>query len=162
MSCLRLTRAVYDEIRAHGEEAYPFECCGALLGRFSAPDEERNEPGGWVVEEAVRTGNTFTDSAHNRYRIAPAELVKIEREARTRGLDIAGFYHSHPDHPAQWSQTDFEEAHWIGCCYVITAVAEGKATVTNSFFLAGLREEDKRFEQQRIEVSDKEIELHLG
>ena len=100
-----------------------------------------------------------TDSAHNRYQIAPAELVKIEREARRRGLDIAGFYHSHPDHPAQWSPTDFEEAHWIGCCYVITAVTQGKATVTNSFFLAGAREEDKRFEQQTIEVTDLTHEL---
>ena len=106
------------------------------------------------VEDAVRAGNTRTDSAHNRYNIAPAELVKIEREARGRGLDIAGFYHSHPDHPAQWSPTDFAEAHWIGCAYVITAVDQGKAAVTNSFLLAGTTEEDKRFEQQTIEVVD--------
>lgn len=154
MSSLRLSRSIYDAIRAHGEETYPHECCGALLGRFVAADSARYEPGGWVVEASVRAGNTRTDSAHNRYQIAPVELVKIEREARSRGLDIAGFYHSHPDHPAQWSQTDFEEAHWLGCCYVITAVAKGKATVTNSFFLAGLREEEKRFEQQTIEVGD--------
>jgi proteasome lid subunit RPN8/RPN11 len=144
MSVLRLTRAVYEAIRAHGEETYPHECCGALLGRFA--------DGGWVVEDAVRAGNTRTDSAHNRYNIAPVELVKIEREARGRGLDIAGFYHSHPDHPAQWSQTDFAEAHWIGCAYVITEVAQGKAAVTNSFLLAGTTEEDKRFELQTIEV----------
>jgi proteasome lid subunit RPN8/RPN11 len=78
--------------------------------------------------------------------------VKIEREARGRGLDIAGFYHSHPDHPAQWSPTDFAEAHWIGCAYVITAVEHGKAAVTNSFLLAGTTEEDKRFELQTIEI----------
>jgi len=141
---LRSTRAVYEAIRAHGEETYPDECCGALLGRFV--------DGEWIVEDAVRAGNTRTDSAHNRYNIAPAELVKIEREARGRGLDIAGFYHSHPDHPAEWSQTDFAEAHWIGCAYVITAVSQGKATVTNSFLLAGTTEEDKRFELQTIEV----------
>jgi proteasome lid subunit RPN8/RPN11 len=80
------------------------------------------------------------------------ELVKIEREARKRGLGIAGFYHSHPDHPAQWSLTDLAEAHWLGCSYVITAVAAGKATVTNSFMLAGATEEDKRFEQESVEV----------
>jgi proteasome lid subunit RPN8/RPN11 len=51
----------------------------------------------------VKAGNTRTDSAHNRYQIAPLELVKIEREARA-GLGIGGFYHSHPDHPAQWSR----------------------------------------------------------
>ena len=64
--------------------------------------------------------------AHNRYQIAPQELVKIQRLGRERGLDIVGFYHSHPDHPAQWSTTDFAEAHWLGCSYVITAVEEGR------------------------------------
>ncbi len=146
MSTLHLSRAVYEAIRAHGEETYPHECCGALLGRHTRE--------GWVVEDAVKAGNTRTDSAHNRYNIAPSELVKIEREARGRGLDIAGFYHSHPDHPAQWSQTDFAEAHWIGCAYVITEVAHGKAATTNSFLLAGATEEDKRFVQQTIEVGE--------
>ena len=141
-----MTRAVYDSIRAHGEETYPHECCGALLGRPAA--------GSWSIEEAVRAGNTRTDSAHNRYQIAPAELVRIEREARARGLSIGGFYHSHPDHPAQWSATDFAEAHWLGCSYVITAVAQGKATITNSFLLAGTTEEDKHFELEAIEVTE--------
>jgi proteasome lid subunit RPN8/RPN11 len=144
VSVLQLTRAVYEAIRAHGEETYPHECCGALLGKPAA--------GGWRIDAAVKAGNTRTDSAHNRYNIAPAELVKIEREARSLGLSIGGFYHSHPDHPAQWSPTDFAEAHWLGCSYVITAVAQGRATVTNSFFLAGTTEEDKRFEQEKIEV----------
>lgn len=146
MSTLRIGKPVYDEIRAHGEQTYPHECCGALLGRVSG--------GGWSIEASMKAGNTRTDSAHNRYQIAPVELVKIEREARQQGLSIAGFYHSHPDHPAQWSQTDFAEAHWLGCSYVITAVAQGKATVTNSFLLAGTTEADKQFEQESIEVSE--------
>jgi proteasome lid subunit RPN8/RPN11 len=100
----------------------------------------------------MRAGNTRTDSAHNRYHIAPVELVKIQREARTKGLEIAGFYHSHPDHPAQWSQTDFAEAHWLGCSYVITEVAKGNAAVTNSFLLAGTAEEDKQFVHETIQV----------
>ncbi len=86
---------------------------------------------------AVRAGNTRTDSAHNRYHIAPQELVSIQRQARERSLDIVGFYHSHPDHPAHWSATDFKEAHWLGCSYVITSVEKGVAKQTNSFFLAG-------------------------
>jgi proteasome lid subunit RPN8/RPN11 len=146
MGVLHLTREVYEAIRAHGEETYPHECCGALLGH--------SRPEGWKVESAVRAGNTRTDSAHNRYQIAPLELVKIQREAHRLGLDIAGFYHSHPDHPAQWSPTDFAEAHWIGCSYVITEVAQGKAQVTNSFLLSGTTEEDKRFEQDIITVAD--------
>ncbi len=145
-STLHLPRAVYRELRAHGEETYPNECCGALLGRAT--------PDGWRVEASVRAGNTRTDSAHNRYRIAPIELVRIEREARGRGLEIAGFYHSHPDHPAQWSRTDFVEAHWLGCSYVITEVAKGKAAATNSFRLSGITEEDKHFTAETIHVVD--------
>lgn len=146
MSTLLLTRAVYEGIRAHGEETYPHECCGALLGRPSAE--------GWRIESAVRAGNTRTDSAHNRYQIAPIELVKIERTARGLGLEIAGFYHSHPDHPAQWSSTDLAEAHWLGCSYVITEVEKGKAAATNSFLLAGSREEEKLFKPEIIRIED--------
>jgi proteasome lid subunit RPN8/RPN11 len=146
LSVLRISRAVYESIRGHGEETYPHECCGALLGK-SAPD-------GWWVTAAIRAGNTRTDSAHNRYSIAPLELVQIEREARRKGLDIAGFYHSHPDHPAQWSQTDFAEAHWLGCSYLITEVAHGKAAATNSFLLTGASEETKQFVQERIDLQD--------
>ncbi len=141
---LRMTRPVYDAIRAHGEETYPQECCGALLGRA--------EGNGWRVEAAVRAANTRNDSPNNSYEIASAELVGIERDARARGLSIAGFYHSHPDHPAEWSPTDFAEAHWLGCFYVITTVAEGKAGVTNAFLLAGATEEDKRFERGPVEL----------
>jgi len=151
MGILHMTGAVYTAIRAHGEETYPNECCGVLLGKAGSAADER------TAMAAVRAGNTRTDSAHNRYQIAPLELVKIEREARKQGLEIAGFYHSHPDHPAQWSATDLEEAHWIGCSYVITAVSEGKATVTNSFLLDGTTEEDKRFEPEMIEVDIESI-----
>ena len=147
MSTLFIPKLVYDQMRVHGEETYPHECCGAMLGR---PDGDR-----WNVVETIRAGNTRTDSAHNRYNIAPVELVRIQRSAREKGLEIAGFYHSHPDHPAQWSQTDFAEAHWLGCSYVITSVAQGKATVTNAFLLEGASEEEKRFEQQAIEIGGK-------
>ena len=147
---LRLNEQVYDAIRRHGEETYPYECCGVLLGR---PVEGVNE-----VEDAVRAGNIRTDSARNRYQIAPQELVKTQRQGRERGLDIVGFYHSHPDHPAQWSKTDFAEAHWIGCSYVITAVEGGVAGATNSFLLTGTSEDDKAFEDQAVEVAALEAE----
>ena len=142
MSVLRMPQTVYESIRAHGEETYPHECCGALIGEST--------PEGWRVKAAMRAGNTRTDSAHNRYNIAPLELVQIERVARRQGLDVAGFYHSHPDHPAQWSTTDFAEAHWLGCCYVITEVAQGKAAVTNAFLLTGGTEEEKQFVREPI------------
>jgi proteasome lid subunit RPN8/RPN11 len=147
---LKLSETIYNALRTHGEETYPHECCGVLLGRS---DEDVNE-----VEDAVRAGNTRTDSAHNRYHIAPQELVRIQRQGRERGLDIVGFYHSHPDHPAQWSKTDFAEAHWLGCSYVITAVTNGIAQQTNSFLLTGTSEDDKSFLDEQIQVESIEVE----
>ena len=143
---LKLSESIYNTLRAHGEETYPHECCGVLLGRSSDGVNE--------VEDAIRAGNTRIDSAHNRYHIAPQELVRIQRQGRERGLDIVGFYHSHPDHPAQWSKTDFAEAHWLGCSYVITAVEKGVAQQTNSFLLTGTTEEDKSFEDETIQVEE--------
>ena len=78
-------------------------------------------------------------------------LVGIESNARSLGLEIAGFYHSHPDHGPHWSAKDLAEAHWIGCSYVITAVVRGTAAQTLSFLLVGSLEQDKRFEPETIE-----------
>ncbi len=142
---LKVSEQHYKALRAHGEETYPHECCGILLGHLCEGESQ--------VIDLVRAGNTRTDSAHNRYHIAPQELIQAQREGRKQGLEIVGFYHSHPDHPAQWSSTDFAEAHWFGCSYVITAVAQGKAAVTNSFLLRGTGEEDKQFADQEIVVT---------
>jgi proteasome lid subunit RPN8/RPN11 len=152
---LKLNEQIHNAIRRHGEETYPHECCGVLLGR-SRIDENGDSVN--EVEDAVRAGNTRTDSAHNRYHIAPQELVRIQRQGRDRGLDIVGFYHSHPDHPAQWSHTDFAEAHWLGCSYVITSVKKGMALDTNSFLLTGTSEENKAFENEPMEVGVLEAE----
>jgi proteasome lid subunit RPN8/RPN11 len=142
---LRIPRALYDQLRQHGEATYPHECCGVLVGEF-------DEAGGKVVKAAVQCGNTRTDSPQNRYHIAPSELVHIQREAMLAGQDIVGFYHSHPDHPARWSSTDLDEAHWTGCSYVITSVEKGRAVLTNSFLLLG-EEDEKRLEDELYEVS---------
>ncbi len=141
---LRIHQSELEAIRRHGEETYPHECCGVLLGRIEG--DER------LVGVAVRAGNTREDSPRNRYEIDPRDLVRIQRQAREQGLDIVGFYHSHPDHPARWSRTDLEEAHWYGCSYVITSVERGRAAVTHSFALAGSGEEDKHFVEERLEV----------
>ena len=142
---LRISQSALDSLRRHGEETYPHECCGVLLGTME--DEAR------TVREVVRAGNTRLDSLHNRYNIDPGELVRIQRQSRERGLEIVGFYHSHPDHPARWSSTDLAEAHWVGCSYVITSVEQGKAAVTNSFALAGSGEEDKHFVDEEVRIA---------
>jgi proteasome lid subunit RPN8/RPN11 len=141
---LKIKQKDYDAIRRHGEETYPYECCGVLLGQMDG--------GVRVVGSTVRCGNTRTDSPQNRYHIDPREVVRVQREGRERGEDIVGFYHSHPDHPAQWSPTDLADAHWFGCSYVITSVAQGKAGTTNSFELTGSDEDDKRFMDEMIGV----------
>ena len=145
-SMLKISPDSYAKIRRHGEETYPHECCGVLLGRFE-------DDGTKTVTRVSRCGNTREDSPHNRYHIDPKELIRIQREGRERGEDIVGFYHSHPDHPAQRSQTDFAEAHWFGCSYVITSVEKGRAAVTNSFELTGNDEADKKFVDEPTEVA---------
>jgi proteasome lid subunit RPN8/RPN11 len=142
---LRLGQSHYDALRRHGEETYPHECCGFLLGRTD-PDGTR------VVTSIARATNTRTDSPQNRYNIDPREVIRIQREAREREEEIIGFYHSHPDHPAQWSATDLADAHWLGSSYAITSVEKGKATLTNSFELTGTDENDKKLVDERIEV----------
>jgi proteasome lid subunit RPN8/RPN11 len=157
---LRIDYTDYEALRAHGEETYPHECCGVLLGKSTA--EGNSAAAQNIVHQIVRAGNTRTDSAHNRYNIAPHELVKIQRQARNAGLDIIGFYHSHPDHPAQWSPTDFAEAHWLGCSYIITSVEKGKAATTNSFLLTGTEEDNKKFEDEAIEILMAHIDNEKG
>src|ERR1700690_1556760 len=146
---LKLSESAYLSLRQHGEETYPHECCGVLLGHF---DDGGAGPATKTVSRIARCGNTREDSPHNRYGIDPRELIRIQREGRDRGEDIIGFYPSHPDHPAQWSSTDLAEAHWFGCSYVITAVAKGKAEITNSFELTGFDEADKKLVGEKIEV----------
>jgi proteasome lid subunit RPN8/RPN11 len=142
---LRISQSNYHALRVHGEETYPHECCGVLLGTMT-------DDGTRVVTSIARAGNTGTDSPQNRYNIDPKELVRIQREGRERDEDIIGFYHSHPDHPAQWSQTDLAEAHWFGCSYVITSVEKGKAVLSNSFDLTGFDENDKKLADEKIEI----------
>lgn len=141
---LKIDRSNYESLRQHGEETYPHECCGVLLGQIDGDTR--------IVTSVARAGNTRTDSLHNRYNIDPKDLIRIQREGRQRGEDIIGFYHSHPDHPAKWSVTDLAEAHWFGCSYVITSVEKGKAVLTNAFELTGADENDKKLVDEKVEI----------
>ncbi len=143
---LKISRQDLDALRRHGQETYPHECCGVLLGRDDGD-------GTRVVTSTVRAGNTRTDSAHNRYNIDPRELVRIQREGRDRGQDIVGFYPNPPDHPPRWGCPPLAEAHWFGCSYVITSVEQGNAAITNSFELTGSDEDAKRLVDEAIEIT---------
>ncbi len=144
---LRITTADYDQIRRHAEDAYPLECCGILIGNFDAD--------GRTVRSVACCTNAAPGSQQTTYDIDPRELIRAQRNARERGMEIVGFYHSHPDHPPSPSPTDLEHAHWIGCSYVITSVSPNSAADTKSFLLAGRLEEDKHFVEEDIVVNPK-------
>jgi proteasome lid subunit RPN8/RPN11 len=146
MNTLRIARTVSTVIHSHGEHTYPHECCGILLGR--------NAHESLCIVASAEARNLRTDSLQNRYLISPAELIRIQHNAELQNFCVAGFYHSHPNHPAYWSSVDFERAYWLGHYYLITSIGRGKAGETRAFLLTGTCEEDKRFEEQRIEIFD--------
>ncbi len=115
-------RRTLDEIRAHAESVYPDECCGLLM---EGTDGEE-------VVRSVKMRNAFTGPKHDRYHIDPFELLRVEGEARKKGMKIRGIYHSHPDHPATLSKFDLEAAVPL-YSYVIVSVPNGKAGETRSW-----------------------------
>ena len=119
---MRILPASMDAIRAHGSEGYPHEICGIMLG----------PRGDGTVTDVRRARNIVVERARDRYEIDPRDHIRIQREADAEGLDIVGYYHSHPDHPAQASRFDTERA-WAGYVYVIVAVHEGKPVDANAF-----------------------------
>ncbi|MDQ1729405.1 MAG: hypothetical protein QOD33_1530 [Pyrinomonadaceae bacterium] len=115
---IQLEEKHQSEIAAHGERDYPYECCGLLLGTFGA---------GKAVIEIYPISNAREEQAkRNRFLIRPEELLRGERYATAKGLEVVGFYHSHPDHPAVPSQYDLEHA-WPMFSYIVVAVAAGVA-----------------------------------
>lgn len=119
---MKILQAALDEVHRHAAEGYPYEICGLLLG----------PSGGDRVTEARRARNTVTDRAHDRYEIDPRDQLRIQREADAAGLDVLGYYHSHPDHPARASITDAERA-WAGPVYLIVSCEKGRVVDGNAF-----------------------------
>jgi proteasome lid subunit RPN8/RPN11 len=120
-----------DEIRRHASEAYPDECCGALIAS-----------GGRIIE-AFRLPNTTAAGARRRFRIGPSDYRLSEQRAQEKNATLAGFYHSHPDHPARPSQHDLEQA-WPNFAYIIVAVNGGTPGDITSW---RLRDDRSAFEQ---------------
>jgi proteasome lid subunit RPN8/RPN11 len=120
---IRLARGVLDAVVAHARETAPAECCGLLVGRDG------------LVVEAVRTVNV-ADDQEARFVIDPKGHIDGRREARRRGLDVAGFYHSHPRSAASPSPIDRAEASYPDHLYLIVSLAYEPPEV-NLFTLAG-------------------------
>jgi proteasome lid subunit RPN8/RPN11 len=129
----RMLRLPYDChrcLREDVEHAYPEEACGILLGGREEADE---------VVRVIACGNADPEPGQ-RYRIAPRELIAAQKVARQDELEILGFYHSHPDQPAEASETDLREAHWTGCVYLICGVEKGKLVHVAAVRLVGPEE----------------------
>lgn len=141
MSVLEVPESIAAKIHAHGEEAYPEEGAGFLLG---VDGNERR------VEAIFCLPNAREDSArHNRYLITPADYLKAELEAGRLGLSLIGVFHSHPDHPNQPSEFDREWAQPF-FSYIITSLEAGKAVESRSWRLS---EDRLRFEEEKIRLN---------
>lgn len=125
---VRLPADVDAEIRVHCERAYPLEACGAIFGH----GDGESEP--WTIASIRPAPNQHGDDQRRRYLVPPEFQMFAEREAGRQNLDVIGYFHSHPDHPAQPSEYDRVHA-WAGYLYAICAVAQGKATELNAFAL---------------------------
>jgi proteasome lid subunit RPN8/RPN11 len=147
LSRILLAPADLEAIGRHGEASYPEECCGFLIGRI-IQDQSIGEA--IRVERIVSVANERQDSRHNRFLIHPETVLAAHKEARAAGLDVVGYYHSHPDHPARPSEFDREHA-WPGLSYVIVSVAGGKVAEARSWRLSDDRD---RFEEEAISSWD--------
>ena len=125
---IALSASADERIRAWAVDAYPDEGCGVLIGRVTG---ERVE----VVEARLGT-NLNTERSHDRYLLDPADIVRADRDARGLGLDLVGFWHSHPDHPARPSQFDTDHA-WTDYVYIIVTSGASGSGDLNGFALAG-------------------------
>jgi proteasome lid subunit RPN8/RPN11 len=119
---LRLGPDVAAAIRRHGEETFPHECCGALVGQEG------------VAAAVVALPNTTEEGPRRRFLVRPSDYRLAEQRAGELGAELLGFYHSHPDHPARPSQYDLDHA-WPTFAYVIVAVAAGTSTDMTVWYL---------------------------
>ena len=138
---IRIPRGVLEEIRAQGAQAYPEECCGALVGQATGGDVK-------TVLLTRRFENRHPPGARDRrYFVGPDAYRDAESWAKNQGLDVVGIYHSHPDHPAQPSEYDREHA-WPWYSYLILSVEGGTAADVTSWVLASERD---RFDPEELE-----------
>ncbi len=131
---LRVDSTIDGEIRRHGEETYPHECCGALIGA------------GNRVTATVALPNTTEEGPRRRFMVRPSDYRVAEQKAAELGGELLGFYHSHPDHPARPSQYDLDHA-WPTFAYIIVAVASGKSEAMTVWYL---KEDRSSFEEGEL------------
>lgn len=146
-STLRLSIAEHHlaAVRAHAADAFPEECCGFLFGRAAAD-------GGASVEAVLPAKNEAPEHRASRFLISPEKVLRARRRARGLGLEVIGYYHSHPDGTAAPSAHDFEDA-WPATSYLIVPVAEGAPGPPRSW---RLRDDRGGFVEERIVPTPRE------
>jgi proteasome lid subunit RPN8/RPN11 len=143
---LRISGELAEKIRKHGVKTYPHECCGALLGRDVSSNG--SHAGFREVLDCLPLVNRRDDSPRNRYSVAPLDVVDADRIAQSRGMNLIGWYHSHPDHPAKPSAYDRDYA-WPWYSYIIVSVRAGVPQEMTSWRLNDDRAE---YSQETIEI----------
>ena len=134
---ITLSEEVVAAIRAHGVETYPNECCGALIGRDG------------TVVESFALPNTTEEGPRRRFLVRPDDYRAAEVRAAETGRELLGFYHSHPDHPAEPSQYDLDHA-WPFFSYVILEVREASPRALRSW---RLRDDRSRFDPEDLHIA---------
>jgi proteasome lid subunit RPN8/RPN11 len=114
-TALKIREELVRRIESHGAETYPYECCGALLGREVNDSRE--------ILDLLPLANHRDDSPCNRFEVTPDDVRLAEKTAREKRLELVGWYHSHPDHPARPSDFDRDHA-WPWYSYIIVSVQE--------------------------------------
>jgi proteasome lid subunit RPN8/RPN11 len=145
---LWISKHLAEKIRRHGAETYPHECCGALLGRDS---EAQRGISGREVLGLHGVVNRRDDSPRNRFSVTAQDVLDADKVARQQGLDVIGWYHSHPDHPARPSEFDREHA-WPWYSYIIVSVQNGAPQEMTSWRLNDDRAE---FSSEALEILER-------
>ena len=143
---LKLTDGVDTAIRAHAREAYPHECCGALVGLDD------------VVTSTVPLPNVTEEGPRRRFLVRPQDYCDAERRASEAGGELLGFYHSHPDHPARPSQYDLDHA-WPFFSYIIVSVRAGVPEDMTSW---RLREDRSTFDPEDLTYAEHDSDPHAA
>src|SRR5271157_1253622 len=155
---LKLGDVHREAIRRHSAADYPNECCGIFLGKANGEAKQvtevvalknlRHDPS--RAQELLPVDDAGRETERNRFLIDPLDQLRVEKDARARGLEVLGYYHSHPDHPARPSNYDCEHA-WPWLSYIIVSVVGGMAKDLTSWVLA---EDRGTFHPEELEVTE--------
>lgn len=142
MMAIHLPKILFTKLSIHGIQAYPEECCGAMLGTIDSKNQLK------IVTELVKIENSSNKNKHRRFTITSQDYMQLEKKAKEKKLTLLGFYHTHPDHPCQPSQTDLKYS-WPFFSYIILSIKDGNIDKCRSFFLD---EKLNEFKEESFEI----------